>query len=225
MKVVAINSSPSMGRGATALILDPFLEGMRGAGAEVELYYTERLEIGPCRGCFTCSITTPGECVQDDDMWALYPKLYGADVWVFASPLYVSGVNGPMKTLMDRMLIPMGEPRLVLRDGRCHHPIRGDVKRGKVVLVSNCGYWEPDNFDHLLAFMDAFCWHAERKFAGALLRPHGPALRPMIEGGAPVRDVLDAAREAGRQLAEGGEMSRGVLDAVSRELMPREKYI
>ena len=34
MKVAAINSSPMTGKGNTARILDPFLEGMRGAGAE-----------------------------------------------------------------------------------------------------------------------------------------------------------------------------------------------
>ena len=35
MKVVAIQGSPSMDKGMTALILNPFLEGMKGAGAEV----------------------------------------------------------------------------------------------------------------------------------------------------------------------------------------------
>jgi multimeric flavodoxin WrbA len=44
MKVLAINSSPRMGRGNTALILNPFLEGMKGAGAEVELFYTSSSE-------------------------------------------------------------------------------------------------------------------------------------------------------------------------------------
>ncbi|WP_207637584.1 flavodoxin family protein [Desulfotruncus alcoholivorax] len=41
MKVIAINSSPNMGEGNTALILNPFLKGMREAGAEVELFYTK----------------------------------------------------------------------------------------------------------------------------------------------------------------------------------------
>ncbi len=38
MKVNAINGSPKMGKGTTALLLNPFLEGMREAGAEVELF-------------------------------------------------------------------------------------------------------------------------------------------------------------------------------------------
>jgi multimeric flavodoxin WrbA len=40
MKVLAINSSPRMDKGNTALILNPFLEGMKEAGAEVDLFYT-----------------------------------------------------------------------------------------------------------------------------------------------------------------------------------------
>jgi len=37
---------------ATALILNPFLEGMREAGAGVELFYTRKLDIKPCTGEF-----------------------------------------------------------------------------------------------------------------------------------------------------------------------------
>ena len=92
LKVVAINSSPNMGDGNTALILYPFLEGMREKGAEVELFYTKKLRIRPCQGDFDCAVKTPGECFQKDDMEMLHPKLMDADIWVFASPLYVSSV-------------------------------------------------------------------------------------------------------------------------------------
>ena len=67
MKVIAINSSPNMGKGNTALVLDPFLEGMRKAGAEVELFYTKKLKINPCQGEINCWVKTPGKCLQQDD--------------------------------------------------------------------------------------------------------------------------------------------------------------
>jgi len=35
MKVIAINSSPNMGKGSTAMILTPFLEGLKEAGAQI----------------------------------------------------------------------------------------------------------------------------------------------------------------------------------------------
>ncbi len=55
MKVVAINGSPKADKGTTNMILAPFLEGMKESGAEVELFYTKKLNINPCLGDFRCS--------------------------------------------------------------------------------------------------------------------------------------------------------------------------
>jgi multimeric flavodoxin WrbA len=224
MKVIAVNSSPRMDKGNTALVLDPFLEGMREAGAEVELFYTKKLEIEPCQGEFNCWTKTPGNCFQQDDMQMLLPKLAEAEIRVLATPVYVDGIAGPVKNLLDRV-IPLSEPFFELRDGHCRHPVRKGVKRGKLVLVANCGFWEMDNFDPLLVHMRAACKNLGSEFAGALLRPHGPALRGMLEMGAPVDDVLASAKEAGRQLVEDGRMSAETLAAVSRELLPLERYV
>lgn len=224
MKVLAINSSPNMGKGNTALVLNPFLEGMREAGAEIELFYTKKLDIKPCQGEFNCWAKTPGKCFQQDDAAMLLPKLAAADIVVLASPLYVDGVSGPMKNLMDRML-PLAEPFVELRDGHCRHPAREGDAGGKLVLVSNCGFWEMDNFDALLAHMEAISKNFGSEFAGALLRPHGPALKAMMGMGMPVDDVLAAAKEAGRQLVKEGQMSPETLQVVGRELLPLEMYV
>lgn len=224
MKVLAFNSSPRMDKGNTALILNPFLEGMREAGAEVELFYTKKLKINPCQGEFNCWLKTPGKCWQKDDMAMLMPKLGEADVLVLATPLYVDGMTGPMKNLIDRT-IPLVQPFFELRDDHIRHPAREGTKRGKTVLVSNCGFWEMDNFDALLVHVKALCKNGNREFAGALLRPQGEALRPMLEIGGLVEDVVEAAREAGRQLVRDGKISTETLNTVSRELMSREDYI
>ena len=224
MKVLAINGSPKMDKGNTAVILAPFLEGMTEAGAEVELFYTSQLEIKPCNGAFTCWLATPGECQLKDDMQMLYPKLRQADVWVLATPVYVDGVSGPMKNLMDRT-IPLLHPSIELRDDHTRHPPLEGTRFGKVVLVANCGLWEADNFDPLIVHMRAFVKNLYREFAGALVRPHGVMFRGMIQTGAPVNDVLEAAREAGRQLVRDGEMSPETLNTVSRDLMTQEQYV
>ncbi len=224
MKVIAFNCSPRMDNGNTALILNPFLEGMKEVGAEVELFYTRKLKINPCRGDFICWLKTPGECWQKDDMQMLYPKLREAEICVFGTPVYVDGISGPMKNLLDR-IIPGVQPFFELRDGHCRHLLREGHKYGKVVLVSNCGFWEMDNFDPLLVHTKAFCRNGDMEFAGALLRPHGEALRPMMEMGISLDDVFEAAREAGRQLVKDGKMSAETLNIVSRELMPLEAYV
>lgn len=224
MKVLAINGSPHAEKGNTALILSPFLEGMKQAGAEAELFYTKKMKINPCLGEYNCWLKTPGACVQKDDMQQLVPKLMEADALVLATPLYVDGMTGPMKNLLDRA-IPIGDPIIEIRDGRCRHPARKEIKDGKLVLVSNCGFWEIDNFDPLIVHVKAVSKNLGREFSGALLRPHGPALRAMMNQGMPVNDVLDAAKEAGRQLVEDGRMKPDTLKIVSRDLLPQQMYV
>jgi len=224
MKVLAFNGSPRMDKGNTALILNPFLDGMKEVGAEVELFYTKKLNINPCQGCFTCWLKTPGVCFQKDDMQMLHPKLRQADIWVLAMPLYVDGMTGPMKNLLDR-LIPLVQPFIELRDGHCRHPLLEARDPGKVALVSNSGFWEMDNFDPLLVHTKAICKNMGTEFAGALLRPHGEILKPLMKMGRSPDDVFEAAREAGRQLVEEGKMSPETLNIVSRELAPLESYV
>jgi multimeric flavodoxin WrbA len=225
LKVLAFNSSPKKDKGNTSLILKPFLDGMKEAGADVELLYTKDLKINPCQGEFNCWLKTPGHCFQQDDMQMIYPKL-SSDVIVFATPLYVDGINASMKNIMDRML-PIVEPFIELHEGHCRHPSRDKkiAEQGKVVLVSTCGFWEIDNFDSIIFHIKAICLNMPRKFAGALLRPHCNAFQSMLAMGAPVKDILEAAQEAGRQLVKNGKMSEKTLNTISRELIPRETFI
>jgi multimeric flavodoxin WrbA len=48
--------------GNTAMILNPFLAGMKEAGASVEVFYTRKLKIGPCNGDMSCWFKNPEEC-------------------------------------------------------------------------------------------------------------------------------------------------------------------
>jgi multimeric flavodoxin WrbA len=224
MKVLVFNGSPNMDKGNTALILNPFIEGMREEGAEVELQYVKRLKINPCQGEMNCWLKTPGKCLQKDDMNVLYPKLLQADVIVFAVPVYVDGMPGPMKTLIDR-LIPLIEPYVELCEGHCRHTVPEGHKHSKVVLVSTCGFWEMDNFNSLVTHMQAICKNACWEYAGALLRPHSGALWYMLKKGMPVQDVIEAAKKAGRELARDGRMEEETLKIVSREPAPLEVFV
>ena len=215
MKVLAINGSPHMVEGNTAMILNPFLEGMKEAGADVDLFYTQKLKIGPCNGDMSCWFVNPGTCGQKDDMQMLLPKFKEADVIVWASPVYYSGVTGPLKNLMDRQL-PLH--------------IEGELgsKRQKIVLVSTCGAWEVSMFDPLLQQMKALYSRPEGSsdFAGALLRPMADGMKEMIKAGETrlVEGVFRAAKEAGRQLAKEGKISEELQKEVAKELMPRDAY-
>jgi hypothetical protein len=82
-----------------------------------------------------------------------------------------------------------------------------------------------DNFDPLLIQMAAVCKNLKMEFVGSLLRPHGPALKAMLEMGMPVEDIFEAAKAAGHELIKYGVIPSETLDVVSRELLPLEMYI
>jgi multimeric flavodoxin WrbA len=224
MKVLVINGSPRGDRGATAGILKPFIEGMNSAGAFVELFNISRLKINPCRGCFDCWWKTPGVCVQKDDMKDMLPKLADADLVVYATPVYVDGMTGPMKIFMDRS-IPLLEGKWELRDDHCRHPLREGTKAGRIALVSVSGFTELDNFDPLVVHMKAAALNMKREFVGAILRPCAWIIPVAEERGASFDDVIEALRDAGQQLVSKGEMSEDALDTISRELVPRQKIL
>lgn len=223
MKILAINGSPNL-HGVTMSLVAPFLEGAREAGAQIELLHIKQLKINSCRGDFNCWFKIPGQCSQNDDMQMLYPKLREASIWVLASPLYIGGVSGPMKMFLDR-IIPLVHPLIEKRNGRSRHPLRNDVKQGGIVLISNCGLWEMENFDSMMAHIKEICEHAGRYFSGALLRPHGPVLPELAKSKLlSVRDIFAAAKEAGRQVALTGKISAETAAAASRKLLPRILY-
>ena len=224
MKVVAINGSPHGGKGNTALVLNPFLEGMSNAAQEVKVFETSAMTVHPCRGEYACWFRTPGRCFQDDDMRTLLPELLTANVLVLATPLYVDGMTGPLKMVVDRM-ISLGDPRMEYRDDHCRHLGRSDVQGRQMVLVSNCGFWELDNFDALVNHVKAIARNLNMVFAGALLRPHGAALKALLDQQAPVTDVVDAAQDAGRQLVEKGSIAPETLQVITRPLLPRDQYV
>jgi multimeric flavodoxin WrbA len=224
MKVLVLNGSPRGERGATAGALTPFVEGMRDAGADVEVVLLHKLDIKQCRGCFNCWWNTPGKCAIDDDMKDLLPRLADADIWVYATPVYVDGMTGTMKTLLDRS-IPLLEGRWEVRDDHCRHPLREGTKPGKIVLVSVSGFTERDNFDPLVVHVKAAAKNFYRDFVGAVLRPNAWVLPEVQKRGVSIEDVMSALRDAGREVIASGRISDKTLDAISREVVARAEIL
>ncbi len=226
MKIVAFNSSPRRKKSNTNRILLPFLDGAKEAGADVELVYLYDKTIKPCLGCYACWLKTPGECCQKDDMAELLPKMMRADVIVYATPLYVFGMTAQMKLLLDR-IIPSVEPYIELTDkGHCTHPAREGKTKSGMVVVSNCGFQELDNFDEMMAHFSVIARHGRGRIRGALLRPEGEFLE-MAEKLMPekVEPVYAAAREAGRELVRNGRVSEETEKAVAAQLLSKEQFV
>jgi len=208
-----------MEKGNTARVLAPFLDGMREAGAFVELFYAKRLNVKPCTGEFYCWNRKPGACYQEDNMQMLYPKLRKADILVLATPVYIP-LPGEMQNLINR-LCPLIEPILTWRDGRTRAKFHDNVKIRKIVLVSTCGWWEMGNFGTVLRIAEEIAKGVSVDFAGAILRPHAYL---MVEKKEKAKKVTEALRKAGYELVKKGRMSKSLLEAISQPLISEEEY-
>jgi multimeric flavodoxin WrbA len=97
--VLILKGSPRE-RGNSAVLAERAADGARAAGAQVESIYLHGLDIRPCDGCDLC--LEEGECVIEDDMRPLYPKLAAADAILLASPIYWFTFSAQLKLCMDR---------------------------------------------------------------------------------------------------------------------------
>lgn len=225
MKILVLNASPRREKGNTHRITKAFLEGAVSAGADAHTVFLYDKRIGPCLGCFHCWVKEPGKCVLKDDMGELLMSLASSDVCVFATPLYFFGMTAQMKLFVDRM-IPLALPFVEIEDGHCTHPVRPGRRLSSMVVISNCGFHELDNFDEMMSHFCTIARHAHLEFAGALLRPHGELL-PFAESRMPqeVQRVYEAARRSGVELVETGRISQESQQEVARELLPLEAFV
>ncbi|MEM3010334.1 MAG: flavodoxin family protein [Candidatus Bathyarchaeia archaeon] len=216
--MVAINGSVRMEKSNTAMLMEPFLGGMKKAGASVELFYVKRLNIKPCMGDFHCWYTKPGECIISDDMQILYPKLRSADILVLATPVYIP-LPGEMQNFLNR-LCPLLEPILEKREGRTRARFHENVKIRKIVLVSACGWWELGNFGTVLRIAKELAKDAGIEFAGAILRPHAFL---MEENKEKAKIIIEALKQASFQLIKDGKMTDDILETISQPLISEEE--
>ena len=221
-KAVAINGSPRMEKGNTAMVLTPFIQGMMDAGSDVELLYASRLKVKPCTcGEMYCWNEMPGECCIKDDMQLLYPKLREADILVLATPVYIP-LPGDMQNIINR-LCPLLDPFLEFREGRTRARFRKDVGIRKIVLVSTGGWWEKANFGTVVRITEELAKDASVEFAGAVLRPHAHLMKEKGELTQDGEAVLNAVRRAGYELVKEGVITKETLETISRPLISQEE--
>ncbi|MBN2045238.1 MAG: flavodoxin family protein [Anaerolineales bacterium] len=223
-KLVAVNGSPRGSHGNTQWILEAFLQGAQEAGGETELFFTNDLEVKPCDcGMMYCWYHEPGECCNQDDMQMLYPKIRQAETLVLATPIYIP-LPGAMQNLVNR-LCPLIRPELVFRDGRTRAVVHEGTRLKRIVLVSTGGWWEKANFEVVEAIVRELAENSSLEYGGSILRPHAFLMKEdgiFTEAG---QKVLEASREAGRQLTADGKIKPEVLDAVSEPLIPMQDLI
>ena len=215
MKVLALNSSArSKGESKTDLMLNHLVDGMREAGADVEIVNLREKNIINCVGCFKCMTKTPGKCVLKDDMTLdLFPKWLESDLVIYATPLFHHTVNATMKTFIERTW-PICEPFLLEREGRWVHPLRR--KHPGVVVLSVCGFPAMSAFGGLTHYVK-FLFEAQEKgrLWAEIYRPGAELMYSTVEK---QKDILDATTQAGKELVENHRVSPETLARIEQPL-------
>lgn len=217
MKVLIINGSPKGKRSNTYRLTTAFLEGM--GETEIRENSVSRMDIKPCRGCFSCWNKTPGACIIRDDMQSVIENMLWADVILWSFPLYYFSVPGPLKNLMDRQL-PMAEPFMVSDSESGGHPARYDMSGKRHVVISTCGFFTAKgNYDGVTAIFDHLCGKGNYTtiFCG-----QGELFR-VKELSSRTDEYLSYVKNAGRELVAGG-ISRETREKLETLLYPREVF-
>ena len=155
MKVIAVNGSPKE-NGNTAQALQVLLGEVNKKGIETELVTIGNKMIHGCIGCGKCREAQNGTCVAfpNDAVNELMPKLTAADAIVLGSPTYFAGINGTMKSFLDRVFfvalgsgglfrLKFGAATVVLRRGggtAAFDELNKYFQIAEMTIASGC-YW------------------------------------------------------------------------------------
>ena len=100
-KVLLINGSPHA-HGCTYTALSVVADELNKAGVETEIVHVGNKDIRGCIGCYKCREL--GKCVFDKDkVNEVAKKFEKADGLVIGSPVYYAGMNGTLKSFLDRL--------------------------------------------------------------------------------------------------------------------------
>lgn len=172
-------------KGNSATLAQNVIAGAKNAGADVESYYLHGMDIKPCDACEACRKNSSRECIINDDMQELYPKLYEADALVIASPIYYFTVSAQTKLFMDRWY-SLGEEKDSAINGK---------QIGIVLTYGDTDPFTSGAINAIRTFQDAF------DYLGANLVDivYGKASEAgEIEAD---RDLMDKAYKLGQELA------------------------
>ena len=100
MKALLINGSPHE-KGCTGRALSEVARTLEQEGIETETLWIGTKDVRGCIACGTCRKL--GKCVFNDVVNEAAVKFAEADALIVGSPVYYAGLNGTLKSFLDRL--------------------------------------------------------------------------------------------------------------------------
>jgi hypothetical protein len=218
-KVLILTASPRKDRGNTWTILSPFKQGLEESGCEIDIVHIADLENKRCKGCFTCWFGKK-KCVYKDDVADLVHKFHTYDLMIIAAPVYVDGLPGAFKNLIDRTIAIL-DPEFIIKDNHCRHPIRYP-RMPHLVLLSTIGFTEMDNFHPMVEHVKEICKNMHLTYIGEILHPTAwmlllPNIRPLYNG------VFAALKQAAIEIINSGKIPEKIQKTIETPIFSHEQ--
>lgn len=182
MKIVTINGSPRGQNSTSQIMIDAFTRYMDNS--EIVKIILAEFDLQNCQGCYSCWLNECG-CVIDDDFNKLGILADGADLMVFASPVYFKNLTGLFKSFIDR-LTSTGSPHAEKK-----------YESPKFVMLSNCGYPYDSEFEVISLWIKRFSASMNSDLLGEFYFPNGKRLKDSTDEAAV---YLDNLAQSGRNI-------------------------
>ena len=216
MRLLAVNGSFRGDRGACGRILEAIHRGFLSGGGSAEIVNLGEKRVESCRGCNRCQATKSYRCVFEgrDDIAEIFQAIRGADIVLYATPVYMFGMSSLLKRFIERFhsAAPVDDLQITGSGILFHATDRALMCKPLVSIVvsDNVEDLTVENakgyFRNYCRFMDArHIAHIERRSASVWLVSLEQSQTKM---GSKARRILEAYEEMGKELAEGMQVTK-----------------
>ena len=229
MKILAINGSYRGDRGYTRFLIDKLLQGAAEAGAKCQVLTLSCLKINHCLACGQCQTAELRyKCVYDgkDDVQMIFTQMAKADIIVYATPIYVFGMSGLLKMLLEHLYGRGDSSDLrISKSGLMFHQIDHTICSKPFVTLLCCNNLENETPRNTLAYFRTFSRFSDAPQVGTLKRNGGRLSGydqdPEYEKQIPkISKVYAAYERAGRELVTEGRIRRSTARQANQEIAP-----
>jgi multimeric flavodoxin WrbA len=226
MKIAIFYGSIHKTRGNTYVIINEFAEGVKEAGAEVEVILLAEKEINNCIACHKCWTKTPGRCALKDDMAELLEKFMQSDLVVMATPVYVHNVTGIMKTFLDR-LMPIIDPHLVKMENGYTGHIKKYDNYPKFGVIATGGFPEQKCCEFISQYFKRIAMDLYSEVLFEIYKGEAVLLKTAdkIGLGSLLDEYKQNVRKAAKEVVENMKISEATAQQLNRPFVPEDIYI
>jgi multimeric flavodoxin WrbA len=146
-------------------------------------------------------------------------------VLVFATPLYVDNVTGPMKTFMDR-LIPLADPHFETdENGETRHSRKHEKPR-KFAVISSCGFPEQSHFQVLRVLFKRIARNLSGELVAEIYRGGAGVLEDRKLSPLPpyLESYSKLLQTAGKEVVLNSKLSEETKALLEKPMFPMPKF-